>query len=130
MANIKIVGNAAVLTSALKREEIATVHKYRPEALVLKDEEGTPYFRVGFTTGKGSVSKYGVEFDGVSHDDLKLALITLCVDCGEDEDIREIVADALGVALNNLNKVEAQVAPMLEEIAAERERVMDSITVQ
>lgn len=51
MAKIKVVGNAAVITSNLTLGDIALVKAYRPEALALKGgengkEEGSPHRHV------------------------------------------------------------------------------------
>ena len=39
MAKITIAGDAAVVTSAMKLEDIKTIEKYRPKELVLKGGE-------------------------------------------------------------------------------------------
>ena len=51
MAKIVIAGDAVVVTSAMKLEDIKTIEKYRPKELVLKGgEDGKePIFGVGTT---------------------------------------------------------------------------------
>lgn len=53
MAKIVIAGDAVVVTSAMKLEDIKTIEKYRPKELVLKGgEDGKePIFGVGTTHG-------------------------------------------------------------------------------
>ena len=131
MASIIIAGDAVVVKSALKLEEIRTIEKYRPEALILKGgEDGKePIFALGTTNGAGSINKIGASFGRASHDEDELAIITLCdivKGCGEAV---EQVADYVGNAIINLNKLEAKLPAVLEEIAAEKAAVKTNITV-
>lgn len=130
MAKITIVGDAVVITSAMKLEDIKTVKKYRPDALTLKGgEDGKePIFKLGVCTGAGSISKYGAEFGSETHDDEKKAVMTLICDCHEGN-IKEAVADTIGAYVLNLNKLEDTLPSVLEEIAVEKERIMSNISV-
>lgn len=107
MAKITIAGDAVVVTSAMKLEDIKKIKKYRPDALVLKGgEDGKePIFKLGVCTGAGSLCKYGAEFGSETHDDEKKAVMTLICDCREG-DIKEAVADTIGAYVLNLNKLE------------------------
>ena len=49
--------------------------------------------------------------------------------CATDGDIKEWVADRIGTAIINLNKLEEKLPAVLEEIAAEKAEVMSNITV-
>lgn len=132
MAKITIVGEAVVITSALKLEDIKTLSKYRPQALVLKGgEDGKePIFRIAATDkSKGSINKYGAEFGGETHDDKKLATITLVCGNTDGGDIREKVAEDIGTAILDLNKLEAALPAVLEEIKAEKTAVLENITI-
>ena len=130
MAKIVIAGDAIVVTSALKLEDIRKVEKYRPNALYLMGgEDGKePIFRVG-TAKKGSLSEYGVEFAAETHDDAKLASITLVNNCVGGVDIKDSVAEDIGPIVMNLNKVEAAIPAVLEEIAAEKAAILANISV-
>ena len=130
MANITIAGDAVVVTSSLSLENLKLIEKYRPDALVLKGgEDGKePVFLIGTTCGKGSINKNGAEFSGESHDDAKLATITM-TGVVKGEDVKESVADALGQALIKLNKLEETLPTVLDEIAAEKAAVMENITL-
>ena len=61
MAKIVIAGDAVVVTSAMKLEDIKTIEKYRPKELVLKGgEDGKePIFGVGTTHGAGNINAVG-----------------------------------------------------------------------
>ena len=130
MAKITIAGEAVVVTSSMKLEDLVKIKKYRPDALVLRGgEDGKePIFCVGVTNcGAGTINKYGAEFGGATHDDAKLASITLISDV--EGDIKEAIADTFGVAVLNLNKLEATLPAVLEEIEAEKAAILENITV-
>lgn len=130
MAKVVIAGDAVVVTSALKLEDLRTVAKYRPKSLILMGgEDGKePIFRVAVGTGAGEIGQYGVEFGQETRDDAKLATLTM-VATGVGADIKEFVADKIGGALINLNKIEENLPAVIEEIDAEKAAVLESITV-
>ena len=127
MANVKIAGNSYVVTSSVSMEDLETVKKYRPAALALTDPETKEtLFKVG--TGANSVNDFGVSFGGVSNDEKKFAAATLPIPA-DVEDVKEYVLDKAGLALANLNKVEAGIAAALTEVRAERDTIAKNITV-
>lgn len=131
MAKIVIAGEAVVITSAMKLEDLRTIAKYRPEALVLKGgEDGKePIFAVTVTPrGGGDINQYGASFATESHDEAKLATITM-VGLPTDGDVREAVAERVGNAIINLNKLEETLPGVLAEIAAEKQAVLSNIHV-
>ena len=119
MANVKIMGNAIYLTSALKLGDIKKLEKYNPEALLLKggkdDEE--LLFRVCTRKGGGSIDRNGAIFDAEKEAD-KPASLTMVYAGGSD--ITEYVKDTLGLALVRLNKLEASIPAALEAVDADR----------
>lgn len=132
MANIKIVGEAVVVTSAIKLEDFRKVAKYRPKALtLLGGEDGKePIFRVAVANGgAGTIGKYGAEFANATHDEQKLASITMVYTGKDCPDIKETVADEIGPAVMLLNKLEASLPDVLAEIDAEKAQILESITV-
>ena len=130
MAKIVIAGDAIVVTSAMKLEDIKTIEKYRPKALVLMGgEDGKePIFAIGTTPGAGNINAVGASFGAETHDDSKLACITLFL-TGVTGDVKEYVADRLGTALIQLNKLEEKLPAVLAEIAEEKAAVLGNITV-
>ena len=102
MAKIVIAGDAVVVTSAMKLEDIKTIEKYRPKELVLKGgEDGKePIFGVGTTHGAGNINAVGASFGSETRDDDKLACITLFLD-GVTGDVKDWVADRLGAAITS-----------------------------
>lgn len=130
MAKIVIAGDAVVVTSAIKLEDLRNIKKYRPTALVLKGgEDGNePIFAINVTNGNGDINQYGASFGAATRDDEKLATITL-VAPGVEGDIKEFVADKLGSALINLNKLEETLPGVIQSIASEKAQIMDNISI-
>ena len=129
MAKITIVGDAVVVTSTLKLEEYKTIEKYRPNALTLMGgEDGKePVFHVS-VSGSGVINQDGASFVSATHGEYGYATITMCA-CTESHDIKEWAADKLGAAIINLNKLEAQLPAVLDEINREKAEVMSNISV-
>lgn len=127
-----VFGNALVITSALKAEEIKLAAKYRPEALNLYDEEKVPYFAVGTTAAAGTITNSGIYFDGVSRDGNGYATLTLGFKGGSTDPnaIKEEVADKFGTALARLAVIEQALPPVLDEIAAQKATVIAGIEVE
>ena len=132
MAKITIAGNAAVITSAVKLEDIKTIAKYRPEALVLKGgEDGKEaIFAVSVArNGVGEIGTYGAVFGAETHNDGKFATVTVGIPDIGDADIKEVVADKFGGALAKLNALEDTLPDVIAAIDAEKTTVLDSITI-
>ena len=127
MAKITIAGNSYVITSSVSMADLETVKKYRPSALSITDPETKEtLFKVG--VGSSSISEYGISFGGVSNDDEKLATTTLSIP-SDIANAKEYVLDRAGMAIANLNKVEAGITEALTEIRAERDTIAANIKV-
>lgn len=127
-ATITITGAAAVLTSAVKLDDWKRVAEFMPEELQLVDEDTEEIlFKVAVGEGPGSMNEYGVVFGSVVGTDGK-ATVTVLLD-PETEDKKELVRKTVGSALLDLNKIEAEVPGMLEEIAKMEEEIDAHINV-
>lgn len=132
MSKVTIVGDAVVVTSSMKLKDLLTIAKYRPEALTLKGGEDNKekLFRISANNdGYGEIGKYGAVFGSESRDDAKLATITLVLTDSKGADVKEQVADELGSALISLGKLEETLPAVLREIEAEKNSVMESISI-
>ena len=134
MANVRILGDAVVLTSDLKLDDLKLVQKMRPKALSLfeEDESGklVPYFKVGIGDGEvrnSDVNDYGIIFRKASRDE-GLAQVTFKAPVGEG-DIKEMVAEAIGTPLAHLITLENLIPDVLDEIHAAHDAVLSSIEV-
>lgn len=130
MAKIIIAGDAVVVTSALKLEDIKTVQKYRPEALTLMGGEDNkePVFSICATTGTGSVNAIGASFGRASHDEDGLATVTMGIP-STVSNVKEWAADTFGVAVTQLAVLEEKIPAVLEEIKTQKQAIMDGIEV-
>lgn len=125
-AKVTIAGDAAVIVSDLKLDDIVLAQKYRPKALKLFEEKEQIFQIVAGKCPGGSINKYGVEFsenaDAAGH-----ATVTLPIEGGEGA--KKYVQETYGQALLMLNKVEEGFAPYLEEIHADQAKIAEHITV-
>lgn len=132
MANIKIAGDAVVIQSTLKADDIQLVKKYRPNELILKGgEDGKePIFAINMTTGKGGINEFGVSFSGATRDEGKYACLTMLIPKdGSIASVEDWFVDTYGGAIINLNKLEAYLPSIIDEIAAEKAAVREVISV-
>lgn len=133
MSKITLNGDAVVITSALKVSDIATAAKYNPQALSLREKNEDGKFEEVFRISvgeNGGVSRYGITFSGTSRDGKGFATVTLPFTGSDDpKAAKDEIADAYGVAIAQLNKIEAALPAALDEIAAAKKLVVDAITV-
>ena len=130
MAKIVIAGDAVVIKSELKLEDIKTIEKYNAKALTLMggDEGKEPIFALGTTTtDTGNINSVGASF-GKADADGK-AVITMVMQNVPTEKAKDWVADTLGAALMNLNTLEGKLPEVLSGISAQRATVMENISV-
>lgn len=132
MAKIIIAGDSIIVTSSKSLKALKTLEEYRPKALRLveTDENGKKeeIFRVETAAACGSINQNGATFASETHDDAKLATITVPVPAGT-EDVKDYAAKLVGKAVIRLNKVEAGIDAALEEVEAEKAAVLSNITV-
>lgn len=129
MASIKVVGDAVVITSALKLEDIKLVQAVRPKALeVSQDEDGKKkmLFRLGAGDGKGSITEFGIVFGRVTNDGQGFAQYTQEI-CAGDKDVKEYVAGIFGVPVMYLNELENTLPDVIADIKRQHQNVLDSI---
>lgn len=128
MSKITVLGDALVVKSELKLEEIETLKKYRPAALKLMGgEDGKDeIFAIDTASGKGSICKFGATFNRAAEDGC--ALLTVQIDPGE-KDVKEFVADKIGEAIIKLNELEAQIPAVLNEVLTQKAQLIDSISI-
>lgn len=133
MAKVVIAGDAVVITSSVKFEDLQLVKKYRKDALTLKGGESgkEPVFSIFVKDcGKGDINDNGVVFASATRDEEKLATVTMSLpEVGVDADVKKFVADSIGGALANLNALEATLPTVVEEIKTQYNNVLENITV-
>lgn len=132
MAKITIVGDAIVVTSSKSLKSLKTLEEYNPKALRLvetnKDGKKEEVFRVATAADKGSINQYGATFASETHDEDKLATITMPVPAGT-QDVKAYAAKVYGKAVVLLNKIEAGIDAALGTVEEEKAEVMANIFV-
>lgn len=133
MSKINVNGNAIVITSAVKLEELKTISEYSPKSLKLFGGENgkEELFAIGVTSGSGSISAFGASFGGTARDGSGHATITLVDDSiPTDEDAaKAYIEKKVGGAVRQINKIEAGLTDVLDGIRADRVAIMESITI-
>lgn len=126
--NISILGEAAVLTSMFQMENLKTILKYKPSALVVQDEETKEEtFRVDIAkAGAGRMNRYGISFSPTP-DKNGWAQVTVSLP-EEHGDAKDYIEDTYGETILNLKKLENKMFSILGEIGVARKAIRDSIT--
>ena len=104
---VKTAGQAMVIVSGIKTEDLKKAEKFRPEALVLKDKDDEPVFAVA--TGK----KSSIEYNSITFGEEENGFAAATIYPVEREKIKEDYA----FILISLKKVEAQLEAAMTEIA-------------
>ena len=134
MAKVVIAGNAVVITSSMKLEDIRTIKKYYPDALVLQGGKygQEPIFAIDVENnadGCGKINQYGASFAASTRNSENLATITLVCSGDVKGDIKEYVADKLGLAISRLNMLEETLPDILHVIETKKAQVIGSISI-
>lgn len=131
MAKLTITGNAAVITSGLKTEDIKKVAKYNPAGMVVvnKDDEGKKkeVFRIAYDEKGGSLNQNGACFNATN----SAGFATLTVDMGTmDADKREAAAkEKFGYGLIALNALEASFGEAVKKVTSDFDAMAKNISV-
>lgn len=127
--NITALGEAAVLFSLIKLDQLKALLKYIPSAATLTDEETKEeLFRIGIAdSGLGTVNKYGISFSPTPSEDGD-AQVTLTLP-DEHGDIKDYLEDHYAEAILNLQKIESNLFTYLDQIDANRAAVRNAIHI-
>ena len=130
MSNTKIIiaGTTVTMQSAHTLAELEKVGSYKPQALRLEDENGTPYFVV-LPSAFGSISDDGIVYGDTAPDGSEKAVVSIPLPCVPGKTAKEAVALTYGPAIANANKVEAQIDAALAEVNAMLEAVESGIVI-
>ena len=124
MSQIAIAGNQVVITSSVTLENLRLAEKLRPDALVLKDEEGNETFRV--SVGSNSIGPKGVSYSGTTRDERGLATVSAVIP--EDvENAKDYIVDTYGLAIERLGKVETALPDVINELVRARQNLRSKI---
>lgn len=135
MAKIKIVGEAVVLSSDAKLEDIKLLEKYNPDALKLykTNEDGKKecVFTVKTaTSGEGGINARGAIFTAAAYDGTGMATITAKVPEGvTPENLKEKVAEMVGTGIISLKQVEEKIPDAVAAVKAEKASILENISI-
>lgn len=131
MAKLKLIGDVVVLQSEKKYSDYELVGKYRPEALILRDESGDAEFAVSVRESAGEITPYSVTFDSKTRDEAGYALISIPVSGIprnlDASGIKEFICDRFYTTVANVEKIEAKISSVIDEITSERNNLIGSI---
>lgn len=128
---LTITADAYSLTSTIKVADIEFLKKYKPAALQIVDEEGNAKFGISYSEGCSSVAAFGVTFSGATRDENGYATVTgiLPSGLGTTAEAKEFVAEKFGGIVAYLKQLEESIPNVVAQIKAERNQLIDSITV-
>lgn len=126
LPQISILGDRGIIDCGFTREEIATLAKYRPEVLSIKDDNKVPTFTVCLADGDGVVNGISMEFGTVAvasgH-----ATVAFKIEAGKDP--KKYAEELVGSSILKLRKLVGTWDNALGEIAAEKKEVLGTIVV-
>lgn len=128
MSKIKVIGDAAVVTSSIKKTVLEQIAKFKDKGLQLTNPETKePVFAIGL--GKtASFNKHGINF--TSEDADGFAQTTLALPVGMSNAAKaDYVKDNYGYALLTLNTLEGFIAAQEEAMVGEFQDMANSIEI-
>lgn len=130
MAKIKTLGDTLMVSTDLTKNEIETAERHVPEALTLKNEEGSAYFSIAFSN-VGNVSKYGVNFNCIGTDGCVSVNVPNVLTGDHSDTVKErfLIEDKYASVLFNLIKIEAQVRAAIGQVREMIDSVSESIEI-
>lgn len=134
MAKINVIGDALVITSTLKIEDIEALAKYEPKALKLyeENEDGKKeeVFAVCLTKkGTPGINAIGASFSAETRGDYATITTILDKSVGTDDALKTYIADNYGRAILLLEKIEAQVPAALERANAFKASIAEKVII-
>lgn len=131
MAKLKLIGDVVVIQSEKKFSDYELVGKYKPEALILRNENGDAEFAVSVRENAGEITPYSVTFDSMTRDEEGYALISIPVS-GIPRDLdadktKEFICDKFYNTIANIGKIETKMSSVIDDITNGRNAMMNSI---
>lgn len=125
---IKILGRAILIAIAVAMADIELLSTYKPEALILRDEDGNPLFAIA-KSKRADISKSGVAFNDVDKDGFACITVAIPDDVAE-ADRKKFVRDQFGPVIHYLEVFAPLVTAEAAQLRADLDAVEDNIEVQ
>lgn len=119
---IKILGTTATIKSDIKVKDIELLKKFKPEALVLKNEKGNEVFRVSY--GEGVSNNYGITFNENIKGYAGISLCNDAIDISKD-DVKKSLVEFLAPVQVNLQKLAEQINTTATEVRKTNKELED-----
>ena len=103
MANIKVIGDAMIVTSAIKMEDIKLLQRLDPDSLVARDKDDEPVYAV-FTGDSGFMENTGIRFTGA--DSNGFATVTILLPPASQAQREEFIKENYAMAITALQAME------------------------
>ena len=113
---IIVCGGSVTFKSAFTIKEIERAATYRPNSILLVDDEGVDFYMI--TGERGAVGSTGICYEAESADGSGHAVVTVPIHLKEDQSAREAVIEKYAAAIEKIERVEDQVRVSLDEINA------------
>lgn len=125
---IIIAGTTVTFVSPHTLEQLRKVEKYKPNALVLRDDNGDAQFILSASHDAAITDAYAAYADSTP-DENALACISMGLPNCNGKKATEVVADSYGPMIVKMNAIEAQITRALHDVDDMLRQVANDITV-
>ena len=128
--NTKICNGSYTVISGCKAEDLAKLQKYKPEALVLRDDKDNDLYRIGFNekASEGSITKAGAIFNKINAEG-KACFTALCDAKTKNEERKDAVKDLLAPVQELISKLEKQIETEGKKLETHLKAVEEKISI-
>lgn len=111
---IIVCGSAVTFKSAFTTEEIERAATYRPNSILLMDDDGVDFYMI--TGERGAVGSSGICYEAESADGSGRAVVTVPIHLKEGQSAKEAVIEKYAAVIEKIERVEEQVRDSLNGI--------------
>ena len=124
MANIKVIGDAMIVTSAIKMEDIKLLQRLDADGLIARDKDDEPVYAV-FTGASGFMEDTGIRFTGADRDGF--ATVTILLPSTTQDKREEYIKENYAMAITALQTMEELLAEYLISFKAKYIEAMQAV---
>lgn len=124
MANIKVIGDAMIVTSAIKMEDIKLLQCLDADGLIARDKDDEPVYAV-FTGDSGFMGDTGIRFTGA--DSNGFATVTILLPPASQTQREEYIKEKYAMAITALQTMEELLAEYLVDFKTKYNEAMQAV---
>lgn len=124
MANIKVIGDAMIVTSAIKMEDIKLLQRLDADGLIARDKDDEPVYAV-FTGDLGFMEDTGIRFTGA--DSNGFATVTILLPPASQTEREEFIKEKYAMAITALQTMEELLAEYLIDFKTKYNEAMQAV---